>query len=343
MSRQIKFDSWEIKKLMHDLGRQLAAPYEEQGGELQLKLPPKTGTGQIRAADFRNGISLLLVEGRFRENIHWNMSHHQTQPLCFYFVTESGQPVNIQAGDSSFELGMLQSALLSNSKGLSHHINFRNGSSTVMCMIMIDRKKFTSRLDKSVSLLPTQLRETFEDLDGRRSFLYTGHCGLSISEAVQRIVSCSFTGLARSIFLEAQSLEIVSRHLRHFTEELQPGRRKKLLHRRDYDLIVLARQTLLEHLAEPPTIPELAQMVGTNENKLKAGFRILYDTSINKLLQDERLIRSKMLLAEGKYPIKEVATMVGYKHSAHFAAKFKKKFGVLPYEYMKSLVRRGRA
>ena len=39
-------------------------------------------------------------------------------------------------------------------------------------------------------------------------------------------------------------------------------------------------------------------MMGTNENKLKAGFRLLYDKSINKLLQDESLSKAKLLMAE---------------------------------------------
>jgi AraC-like DNA-binding protein len=55
-------------------------------------------------------------------------------------------------------------------------------------------------------------------------------------------------------------------------------------------------------------------------------------------LQNERLSKAKLLIAEEAYPIKEIARMVGYKHSGHFTAKFKKKFGVLPREYIKAMV-----
>jgi AraC-like DNA-binding protein len=126
--------------------------------------------------------------------------------------------------------------------------------------------------------------------------------------------------------------------IRQYIDDMAPSSKQSVLRKRDMELIIEARNRLLADLIKPPTIKELAQITGTNENKLKKGFRLLYNTSINKLLQNERLSKAKLLIAEETYPIKEIARMVGYKHSGHFTAKFKKKFGVLPKEYIKTMV-----
>jgi AraC-like DNA-binding protein len=103
------------------------------------------------------------------------------------------------------------------------------------------------------------------------------------------------------------------------------------------ELIIDARNKLLSNLIDPPNIKELAMYVGLNENKLKKGFMLMYKTTINKLLQNERLSKAKLLIAEEIYPIKDIARMVGYKHSGHFTSKFKKQFGVLPKDYIKTM------
>jgi AraC-like DNA-binding protein len=126
--------------------------------------------------------------------------------------------------------------------------------------------------------------------------------------------------------------------LKQYIDDMAPSKKQQVLRKKDMELIIEARNRLLADLIKPPTIRELAKLTGTNENKLKKGFRLLYNTSINKLLQNERLSKAKLLIAEEAYPIKEIARMVGYRHSGHFTSKFKKRFGVLPKEYIKTMV-----
>lgn len=97
-----------------------------------------------------------------------------------------------------------------------------------------------------------------------------------------------------------------------------------------------ARSIIEDQLNRPPSLKELARMVGTNEFKLKVGFKNLYGNTVFGYLGDLRMQKARELLEVRKLHIQEVATLVGYTNPSHFIAAYKKKFGVTPKQYLKS-------
>lgn len=95
-----------------------------------------------------------------------------------------------------------------------------------------------------------------------------------------------------------------------------------------------AKSILLERMAEPPTIPELALEVGLNEYRLKEGFKNIYGTTVFKYLNDYRLESARQLLESGKVKVNEAAYHIGYTNPSHFIAAFRKKYGVTPKKYL---------
>lgn len=81
---------------------------------------------------------------------------------------------------------------------------------------------------------------------------------------------------------------------------------------------------------------ELAQQVGLCDRTLRRGFRELFGTSVIGYLTQQRLNQAANLLRQGDYTIAEVATSVGYTHLGHFAAAFRKQFGMSPKECLAS-------
>jgi AraC family transcriptional regulator, transcriptional activator of the genes for pyochelin and ferripyochelin receptors len=81
----------------------------------------------------------------------------------------------------------------------------------------------------------------------------------------------------------------------------------------------------------PPTIAELARTVGLNEFKLKSGFKAVFGTTIYAMVVAGRMHTAQTLVREhAGMSIADIAEAVGYEHSSHFSAAFKKYFGVLP-------------
>src|SRR5204863_5073225 len=76
----------------------------------------------------------------------------------------------------------------------------------------------------------------------------------------------------------------------------------------------------------------LSKVATMSPTKLKKDFKAMYGLPIYEYFQKNRMMRAKVLLMEGGYAVKEVGMMVGYSNLGHFAASFKKEFGVLPSE-----------
>lgn len=88
---------------------------------------------------------------------------------------------------------------------------------------------------------------------------------------------------------------------------------------------------IIENLEKPlPHLPELANNFGTNEFKLKYGFKQMYGTTVFRFLKNERMRKGKVLLENTSLPIKRIAEMCGYLNPSHFSKDFREEFGVSP-------------
>jgi AraC-like DNA-binding protein len=96
------------------------------------------------------------------------------------------------------------------------------------------------------------------------------------------------------------------------------------------DRMVEARDRVLARMDAPPSLAELARLVGTNEFALKRDFKAAFGTTVYGLLLDRKLAHARALLLDTDRPIGEIAREVGYAHPAHFSTAFKKKYGVPP-------------
>lgn len=85
---------------------------------------------------------------------------------------------------------------------------------------------------------------------------------------------------------------------------------------------------IMNNLGKPlsPLI-ELAHSFGTNEYKLKYGFKKLYGQTVFRFLLHERLRKASILIQHTDIQLKEVAYITGFKSVPHFSKAFKEKYG----------------
>lgn len=99
----------------------------------------------------------------------------------------------------------------------------------------------------------------------------------------------------------------------------------------DAQLIQRLYDFILANLEAPlPTVKELSALLGTNEHKLKYGFRHFFKTSIYQFYNDERLKRAHLLIEQTDLPLKSIAYMCGFNIYSNFSKAFKKRFGYAP-------------
>ena len=109
---------------------------------------------------------------------------------------------------------------------------------------------------------------------------------------------------------------------------------KKLTPRlKDSEIIQNVYNYILNNLEEPlPSVKALAKMFGSNEFKLKEGFRHFFNTSIYKLYNEERLKKAHNLIEKTDLSLKEICFMCGFNSYLNFYKAFKKKYRYSPSE-----------
>ncbi|NJM87449.1 MAG: helix-turn-helix transcriptional regulator [Hydrococcus sp. RU_2_2] len=96
------------------------------------------------------------------------------------------------------------------------------------------------------------------------------------------------------------------------------------------DRIYCAQEILLSRLENPPSLLDLAKLVGVSDRTLRRGFQELFNTTVFAYLTSQRMEKAKCLLRERHLTVAEVAVMVGYSNQSHFTAAFKRQFGITP-------------
>jgi AraC-like DNA-binding protein len=107
--------------------------------------------------------------------------------------------------------------------------------------------------------------------------------------------------------------------------------------RPEVTLLLRARQILRERLDNPPTLTELARLVGTNQPRLSKGFRTLFGTTAYGFVRESRLRRARELLAETQLPVKTIALEVGYRGTSDLTRAIKGRYGLTPTALRKRL------
>lgn len=131
-------------------------------------------------------------------------------------------------------------------------------------------------------------------------------------------------------FLESKVLECLTEYFyqKEHVEE-RPLKYNFLLRDKVHD----ARQVMLSRYQDPPSLHELAAMVGTNECTLKKAFKEEYGITVFQCLFDYRMELAAKYLLDSQRPISEIATLLGFDYQSHFCTAFRRKYGMSPTEF----------
>lgn len=154
-----------------------------------------------------------------------------------------------------------------------------------------------------------------------------------MQSVLYQILNCPYRDFIREVYLQSKALELVALWLAQELDYRQINQSTVKLAPDDIERIYYARDILITNLHHPPTLLELSRRITVNERKLKQGFRQIFGTTVFGYLHDHRMEQAKQMLTEQKLTVAQVAHAVGYSHLSHFAAAFRKKFGVNPSVY----------
>jgi AraC-like DNA-binding protein len=155
----------------------------------------------------------------------------------------------------------------------------------------------------------------------------------AMQTVLTQILNCSYQGITRQTYLESKALELITLRLEQFSQACHPPTTSVPLKLGDIERIYQARDILLNHLDNPPSLVALARQVGINDCTLKRGFRHVFGMTAYHCLFHFRMERARQLLESGTMSVSQVAIAVGYNSRSSFYKAFRKQFGRSPKNY----------
>ncbi|MCC5603296.1 helix-turn-helix transcriptional regulator [Nostoc favosum] len=154
----------------------------------------------------------------------------------------------------------------------------------------------------------------------------------AIQSVVLQIINCPYQGTAKRMYLQGKVIELMALQLAPFLADNTQSQLPPRLKRETIAKIHHAKEILQARLENPPLLSELAQQLGVSESTLQRGFQMQFGTTVFGYLTNQRMEQAHQLLQNRNFTVAEVANIVGYAHLGHFAAAFKRKFGMTPRE-----------
>jgi AraC family transcriptional activator of pyochelin receptor len=170
---------------------------------------------------------------------------------------------------------------------------------------------------------------------GKASILFDDWAPMTpaIEATIRQIRETEYDGATRDLFVLSKSIELL---VQSIEAHKVPTGDAYLKTASDRDRVVAARDLVNTRLTNPPSLSEVAKLVGLNEYKLKRGFKEMFATTVFAYLTEQRLELAKRSLLETEKTAAEIAFELGYATPQHFHNAFKKRFGVTPNSMRKT-------
>ncbi len=333
---KLKFDKYHPHSFIKSLAKQLGMTSHTDCLEEVIELSAPIGRGKIGGFIFSDGIAFMVYDCMLNEDWVLEFSDAAPAPLQFNFEIEGEIWHSFNNGDIRYHLNPLQGSVTACPRNSTQEFMIPGKRKIVYASLLIERERYLKKIDCIVEKMPDKLQNIFSDSKSEKTFFYQGNYSISAAECMNKIIKNEQKGLVRSTYLEGKALELLSRQIRQFTDDLLSPDKQVMIRKYDVDKIKFARDLLIKDIQNPPTIEALAKKAGINQQKLKSGFKAIFETTINKYLRNERLERASLLLLQS-ISVKAAAHEVGYTNQSHFARKFKEKYGILPKDYLKNI------
>lgn len=285
-------------------------------------LEENTLKGIIRSLYNKDEVSLSVVENRNDKNFACP-AELKKNLIHFYFCTE---------GSALFEFGPHYSREIQRKrnyffynpeKDLPFNIVLSPAARMVFLTISLEHLHQLFLHDTLPFLKPENINRKFYD---------ERDIPASLMVVLNQLSMVNLSESAEKLYYQGKVLELLSLY---FSDKKTDTENCPFLNDEEVvRKIKNAKEYLLKHSENPPSLKELAKLAGLNEYQLKVGFKQIYGNTVYGFLLDHKLTNAQLLLDTAKYKVNEVAYQIGYTNPSHFIAAFKKKFGVTPKKYL---------
>jgi len=253
-----------------------------------------------------------------------------TKFIQFHFCLKGSSLFNYNNRSYSFEVSDMKNMLLYNTlQKLPVDLNLQTNSWVISIFISIE--KFHSLFSQEAAYIPF-----LSDENKTKKYYDEAQTTPQMAIVLNQVLNFNVNSSIKTLYVKGKVYELLS--LFFNTNEGVESDKCPFLIDEDYvQKIKKAKDIVINRMAEPPSLQELADEVGLSLKKIKEGFKQIYGDTVFNFLFHYKMEHARRVLETNTFNVNEVGVQVGYSTSSHFIAAFKKKFGITPKKYVQSL------
>jgi AraC family transcriptional regulator, transcriptional activator of the genes for pyochelin and ferripyochelin receptors len=289
------------------------------------KVPSELGQGFQRVIEWQEGIELAIDDCQLHDNVLRQVEDHK-HPIQFGFRLSG----HCRSQDEAISPGWNWFC----GSGLATGKWFERSAQQRFLEVNVHLapELYQSFITTVNGEIPAELQHMFKQ-PNQLYYHRPGRITMAMQLALRQLLHCPYHGITKRMYLQGKILELLAMMVEQERDLQQEKLQPDCLKLDEVDRIHQARTVLLQRLENPPSLLELARLVGLNDYTLKRGFKQVFGKTVFGYLHDYRLEQAQQLLATGAMKVEEVAQIVGYGDLSAFGRAFRKKFGVSPRNY----------
>jgi AraC family transcriptional regulator, transcriptional activator of the genes for pyochelin and ferripyochelin receptors len=287
--------------------------------------------------DLRDGlwISKLELSPQSGRKLHY---HKQPAMIDFGFIL-GGQlhhnlKTDVMGGRVTAGVGMAGIGYFPGHAGV---MEVQEGKTLKVLHVHVTPERLNRMLGAEIGAIPPGFRLIVE---GRASgdFMSKNTMDPLMQATALDVFNGRYHGMPQYLYLEGKAMELISLQLGRLMSQGTNQKTRVLLSRNEKQRIRAARDFLVRDLSAPPSLNEIGDSFCLSQNKLQLGFRELYGGSVFGCLREYKMQRARQLFNRAEMNVSQVAWEVGYTNVSQFTKAYKKRFGVLPKHYRRSVL-----
>ena len=329
---QIQIGDGTTDQLHESLSLNLKSKFSKNGYEYQSIISKSDLSLTFHSLHFGAGFDFNTISGNIKKSFELEFNENKNNYLRFIIV-RNGEVIHTLSPSIRYRLNQGFSSIVAMKGSNNQKLTFPIQNNLELIFLQIETKRYAVELQNEFFELPKVFEKVWMNKEMDDHFIFQSNYTYTISETISEMISTAKEGITKRFFLESKALEILWLHTEQYNNEKKFGYDNNILKKIDVKLLKQAKDFIHHNQDKNLTLGLLAKEIGTNETKIKSGFKKMYGKTFSEILRFERFNKAKFLLSEGDLNIKEIALSCGYKSTSMFSVRFKEHFGVSPSKF----------
>ena len=304
--------------------------YHNECHDISYSIPDTKGQGYFRSVCPRKGIWMFQEEYQLSEEFSVRTSN-TSLPMGISYCLSGRVDWAIEGRDEKYTTGKGQSEFLfaGETGGVS---TYGADEPIVIINVMICPEVMGLYLDLPEDSASDYL--LFEPTDETVDDIVYKKCDIPgyVRQILHQLMRLPCKDVSERLLFQSKVMELVALQMEQF-DSRDTALRKGYETSAAGTMISKAKNIIRTRMKSPPSIKNLAHMIGTNETKLKKVFREKCNTTVYGYLTGCRMQKACELLKDHSQTMSEIGAELGYSERTHFCRAFTRYYGMPPSQY----------